>query len=135
MQGGVDDLLAAAEGIANELVAACVQMKDKVTELLNERDQCWADWSGSYEIDKLLFRAGHRPCIAGLAQGDRVDYYAIWSSNGARIEPSRKWFKGYVVVHPLSPYAPGCAVIQREKGDAAAFNVPLTDIRKAVDNA
>jgi hypothetical protein len=69
-----------------------------------------------------------------LQKGQAVDYNMIWAGCARGYgEPLRDWFKGYVVIEPVSPYAKDCALIKRivEGPIDGPFNAPYKDIRPA----
>ena len=40
-----------------DLLAACMVMRERLTELANRDDCCWQDWVGSYEVDEAIAKA------------------------------------------------------------------------------
>lgn len=63
-----------------------------------------------------------------MVKGQRVEYNHVWA--GGR-EPLKTWSKGYVVLEPVSPYNPHCALIQRDAPGIlnVPFNAPFYDLR------
>lgn len=42
---------------APDLLAVCKIMRDRLTELANEKDYCWNDWPDSYAVDAAIAKA------------------------------------------------------------------------------
>jgi hypothetical protein len=52
----------ACKGIANpaavpDLREACKAMRDRLTDLANQDDNCWRDWPGAYQVDAAIAKA------------------------------------------------------------------------------
>lgn len=67
---------------------------------------------------------------ARLTKGQPVAYHFIAAGGQDTSQHLWLWAPGYEVVEPISPFAPGCALIVKKNGQLqVAFNARFADIR------